>query len=226
MRERESGKAASSRVWVLVKGSAWPALGLLLFGFFACNGGDESSDPEAAGGRSSDGSVAEGAGGSASRLLEACLKTCEKQADAKCADSLPRTECKSTCNTVQADKQCGSAYLAFAECGSTKASFSCTPTGGIEMTGCWRELQPYAECAACRGVAGDNCDTCSATNCCDERKAYWSQEDLVPFFGCEASCIDRDGGTSCGCATKYPRVVRALNDMLQCHRERCSSECP
>ena len=202
-------------------------LGLGFLTLAACSGSDdESSGAVATAGRSSDGGAAEGSGGSASRLLTACVRTCEKQADAKCADGTDRNKCKSTCSAIEADKECGPEYLAFAECGSTKASFSCTPTGAIDMTGCWTDLQPYAECAACRSDPADACDVCSAANCCDQRRAYWGHEDLVPFFECESSCIDRDGGTSCGCATRYPRMVRAVNDMLQCHAEHCASECP
>ena len=209
--------------WQKTRG--WPLVGLVLFAV-SCGEADDESEPGASAGASSDGGSAEGAGGSANRLLDACIRTCEKQASTKCSGAADRSECKSLCNTVQADTKCGTTYLAFAECGSTKASYACTPSGQLEMTGCWTELQPYAECTACRSPGTDACDSCSATNCCDERERYWGHEDLVPFFECERSCVVRDAGSDCNCATRYSSVVRAVNAMLQCHAERCDPECP
>jgi hypothetical protein len=158
--------------------------------------------------------------------IDTCMRTCEKQADANCAEGPDRATCASVCAAIAADAECGSAYLAFTSCGATEAVFTCTSSGRLEMSGCWPKMQPYAVCAACRASSGDACGNCQATRCCAERKAYWGDPDQAAFFECLAGCVARDAGSACDCAERYPTVPRTLDAMLGCQRTRCAAECP
>ena len=152
-------------------------------------------------------------------VREACMAWCEKQAEAACPGGTPREQCPAVCELLPPDIICAKEYAATGDCIRQKATFSCLSEGKMEMYGCWGEIQPYLVCAACLPASNDDAfDTCSKTQCCDARKAYWGHQDFGPYTDCLSDCGDQDAGSVClqACLTRFPGFQTTLRAFTDC----------
>ena len=209
----------------------------LAAGAWSCGGSDNpqgsNSGTSGTGGAMADGALDAPLGGSAGMngasgtagdsavagVREACIAWCEKLSEANCPGHTPRDQCPQACDLLNPEFTCASEYAATAECVREKARFVCLSETSVQMHGCWAEIRPYALCAACLPSTGDDaCDTCTKTECCDERKAYLAHPDFGPYTDCLGNCGPQDAGSSCAqaCIASFPDLQTHLKAFTDC----------
>ncbi len=163
-----------------------------------------------------------GSGGAASSGGSAtCDSLCDRTVALPCTTNT-LDQCLSSCETDASEKgACKGTYLQTSSC--TIEKFGCdlptTPLSAV-VNECLTEFVAYAACSACEPDSSDDqCDSCGKANCCSQRKAAYSDPDVLRVSGCAANCQD----PICvdACLAPYPNAKTKVEAFTSCQASAC-----
>jgi hypothetical protein len=167
-----------------------------------------------------------GSGGSGAAPSDPlCQAACEKQAAAQCPNE-DDAACVADCNAELglARPSCGPQIDAFGACVTGPATVVCDADGKAQFTGCDPQLQAYARCTACLALQSDEpCESCQKSSCCQQRKDFFGDPQLLPFIHCIDAC--QDPACVTGCTQQFPGAGSLYQALGQCIGSACQSQC-
>jgi hypothetical protein len=153
-----------------------------------------------------------------------CETYCDKGLALSCATNT-REQCLRACESNSSERgECADEYRASGACFID--NFGCDlPTTSAKslFSACPTESAAYSGCSACAPEADDDsCDACAKANCCNERKAAYSDLEVLEVSACYVDCMD-GGGLDCEntCLAGHPNAEAKVLAATTCASNAC-----
>lgn len=159
-----------------------------------------------------------------------CDSMCNRMAGLNCSN-FNATECVTDCQQdsgfeVQACPNEVSSYIGCLQ----NLPMECDADGDPTLVGdesaifnqCGTQALAYGACTACLPDSGDStCETCEKQNCCNERKALFTDPAVLSLYQCYEACADLTCRESCN--SQYPGFTAKAEALEACEQLKCSN---